>query len=437
MSAARIAASLRSTLGACMPGSLPKRAATTRWSRAGCHHARIAAEINLDSRRGQPGSEARQPQPQHHGRAAGEAAQGGGPGELGQARAQAAFGALGAGTGIGQGLEGADIAALQLVVGAQTGGTEGGRDRRSGNGTWRACASWAPEAAAAGTGRQGLFMICTQARTSANRCSPSRRTRCSGRRVVPRGGGLATRGRAGARFGPLPPASWAHDGIGGRHRATSGRRRRSVARNSDVAGSARARHEFCIAAGRVHRPRVRRLGASNHAVATARNDSHRLSGRRQDDAAQPHPRGQGGQEDRGDRQRVRRDRHRPSAGREVRRGNHRAQQWLPVLHCPRRPDPDRRRDLRALRQYRPSGDRDHGARRSRAGDPVVHGRRPHAVAPDPGRDRHRGRLPTRLDAAREPRGAGADCLRRRHPAQQDRPGERARRWTGSSAGCGR
>ena len=53
-----------------------------------------------------------------------------------------------------------------------------------------------------------------------------------------------------------------------------------------------------------------------------------------------------------------------------------------------------------------------------------------------GRDRHRGRLPARLDAAREPRGAGADRLRRRHSAQQDRPGEQRGGRPGRAPGAG-
>ena len=70
--------------------------------------------------------------------------------------------------------------------------------------------------------------------------------------------------------------------------------------------------------------------------------AHRLSRRRQDDAAQPHPVGEPRQALRRHRQRVRRDRHRQRPDRRIRRRNLRDEQWLRLLHGARRPDPRRR-----------------------------------------------------------------------------------------------
>ena len=158
--------------------------------------------------------------------------------------------------------------------------------------------------------------------------------------------------------------------------------------------------------------------------AGAGDGADRLSRRRQDHLAQPHPdREPRPQIRRGD-QRVRRTRRRQRPRRGQRRGSVRDEQRLHLLHRARRPDPHRRRPDEAARQVRRHHHRDH-----RPGEPGPGGadllRRRQRQGEDPaGRDRHGGRRQASAGPpGRQPRGGRPDRLRRRHRAEQDRPGD--------------
>ena len=116
---------------------------------------------------------------------------------------------------------------------------------------------------------------------------------------------------------------------------------------------------------------------------------------------------------------------------ECRRGSVRDEQRLHLLHRARRPDPHHRRPDEAQGQVRRHPGRDHGPGRSRPGGAdLLHRRRGQGAHPAR-RHRDGGRrqaLPRPARAGRRGRGAGG--LRRRDPAQQDRPGERGRAQEG-------
>ena len=114
-----------------------------------------------------------------------------------------------------------------------------------------------------------------------------------------------------------------------------------------------------------------------------RHRAHRLSRRRQDHAAQPHPVRAARPEIRRHRQRIRRDRHRQRPHRRRRRGSVRDEQRLHLLHRARRPDPHHRRADAAQGQVRRHHRRDHGPRRPGAGGADLLRRRERS-APRPG-----------------------------------------------------
>ena len=97
-----------------------------------------------------------------------------------------------------------------------------------------------------------------------------------------------------------------------------------------------------------------------------RHRAHRLSRRRQDDAAEPHPQRGPRPEVRRHRQRIRRDRHRQRPRRRRRRGSVRNEQRLHLLHRARRSHPHHRGADEAQGQVRRDHRRDDGPRRSGA-----------------------------------------------------------------------
>ena len=165
-----------------------------------------------------------------------------------------------------------------------------------------------------------------------------------------------------------------------------------------------------------------------------RHGADRLSRRRQDDLAQPHPVRAARQEIRRDRQRIRRDRHRQRPRRRRRRGSVRDEQRLHLLHGARRPDPHHRRADAAQGQVRRDHRRDDRPRRSGAGGADLLRRRERrqereARRRGDGRGRHVAARP----AARRAGGEEPDRLRRRDLAQQDRSRQRGRAARGRGA----
>ena len=123
------------------------------------------------------------------------------------------------------------------------------------------------------------------------------------------------------------------------------------------------------------------------------------------------------------RQRVRRDRHRQRPRGRRRRGSVRDEQRLHLLHRARRPRPHHRRADAAQGQVRRHHRRDHRPGRPGAGGAdLLHGRecRPQDQARRGGHGRRR--QVAAGPAQGRARGEEPDRLRRRHPAQQDRPG---------------
>ena len=154
----------------------------------------------------------------------------------------------------------------------------------------------------------------------------------------------------------------------------------------------------------------------------SRHGAHRLSRRRQDDAAQPHPDREPRQALRRDRQRVRRDRHRQRPRRRRRRRGVRDEQRLRLLHGARRPDPDHGRAGQAPGQVRRDHRRDHRAGRPGARGPDLLRRpgRGRGRPPRRGGDGRRRQVAVRAPEGR-PGGEEPGRLRRRDPAQQGRP----------------
>ena len=161
--------------------------------------------------------------------------------------------------------------------------------------------------------------------------------------------------------------------------------------------------------------RPRRAGAGDGA--------HRLSRRRQDHAAEPHPHRAARPQIRGGDQRVRRTGRGQRPRRGHRRGSVRDEQRLHLLHRARRSDPHRRRPDEAARQVRRHHHRDHRPGEPGAGRADLLRRRGRAGQGAAGRDRHRGgRQASAAAAGGQSRGGGSDRVRRRHRAEQDRPG---------------
>ncbi len=168
----------------------------------------------------------------------------------------------------------------------------------------------------------------------------------------------------------------------------------------------------------------------NGVIDVRQDSSHgadRLSRRRQDHAAQPHPVRAAWAEIRRHRQRIRRDRHRQRPGRRRRRGSVRDEQRLHLLHCARRPRAHHRRADAAQGQVRRHHRGDDRARRPGAGGAdLLRGRecRPQDQARRGG---HRGRRQVAQGSAQGcARGQEPDRLRGRDPDQQGRPREARR-----------
>ena len=123
---------------------------------------------------------------------------------------------------------------------------------------------------------------------------------------------------------------------------------------------------------------------------------------------------------RGDRQRVRRGRHRRTAHAADRGDRDRDQQRLHLLQGARRSHHGARRSAGVGPFLRPGRDRDERARRSGTGHPVVRARRGAARTVRARCDRDGGRRAASADAARARRSARADRVRRRGASQQDR-----------------
>ena len=116
----------------------------------------------------------------------------------------------------------------------------------------------------------------------------------------------------------------------------------------------------------LRRPALDRLDCRRRVRENSRHRPHRLSRRRQDDPAQPHPQRAARQALRRHRQRIRRDRHRQRTRRRRRRGSVRDEQRLHLLHRARRPHPHHRGADEAQGRLRRDHRRDDRPRRSRA-----------------------------------------------------------------------
>ena len=158
--------------------------------------------------------------------------------------------------------------------------------------------------------------------------------------------------------------------------------------------------------------------------AGAGDGAHRLSRRRQDHAAEPHPHRAARPQIRGGDQRVRRTGRGQRPRRGHRRGSVRDEQRLHLLHGARRPDPHRRRADEAARPVRRDHHRDHRPGEPRPGGADVLRRRGRAVEGEAGCDRDGGgRQAPAAAAGGQPRGGRPDRLRRRDRAEQDGSGD--------------